>query len=277
MSQRFDRSLHLLILRIIGLSSEFRRRGFWDPLDERPSATCRGLRFKGVSSLLFLQDSLVFLPYSPREGLYYWLRVVVILRRFGLKDFRQVSFWREWGMTMSKQIYFYTYFGLKCFYLEKFRTSFLYFRYIFSLYSRVSPFTALFSFLIIIFSSFFLFIRLKLITLKHQLITLKHQLITLKYQLIAFIEYQLIPFIKYQLIAFIKYQLIAFVMFTDRRSNNRLFLSRSLIFTSNWRYGVKHLLIAFCYNPFFVTKFFIIRFFAHFWRIMHVLFHKLRF
>ena len=232
MSQRFDRSLHLLILRIIGLSSEFRRRGFWDPLEERPSSTCRGLRFEGISSLLFLQDSLVFLPYFPREGFYYWLRVVVILRRFGLKDFRQVSFWREWGMPMSKQIYFYTFFGLKCFCLQKFRTSFLYFRYIFSLYSRVSPFTAFSSFLIIIFSLTFLFLKI---------------------------------------------QIIAFVTFTERRSDNHLSLSRSSVFTSSWHYGVKHLLIAFCYNPFFVIKFFVIRFFAHFSRIMPVFYRKLGF
>ena len=132
-TQRFSYPLRMLMVHCLSLSLEFRRRGFWDPLDKFPSANCESLRFRGISTLLFLQDSLVFLPVCPRVRLYYLLRVVVILRRFGLKDFRHITLWANLGITLDKQIYFYIYFCILCFRAERFRAGFLYLRHILSL------------------------------------------------------------------------------------------------------------------------------------------------
>ncbi len=257
-TQRFSRSFSVFIISLIALSSEFRRRGFWDPLEEHPSSDCGSLRFRGVSSFLYLQDSLIFLPYYPREGLYSLLRVVVILRRFELKDFHDISLLNELGMTMDKQIYFYTLFCKLCFRLQKFRAGFLYFRYIISLYRRVSFLTILSSFFTIIFS--FITVQISLIYSS----------------IYSFITIQ-IPLIYSSIFSFITIQIPMFINFTKRRSDDHLFLSRSLIFTSRWYYGMKHLFTAFCYNPFFVTKFFLTRFYVHSLRIMYVLYRKVGF
>ena len=67
------------------------------------------------------------------------------------------------------------------------------------------------------------------------------------------------------------------IKFTESRSDNHLFLSRSLVFTRRWHNGAKHLLIAFCYNPFFVIKFFLIRFCVHSFYKIRALYRKLGF
>ncbi len=227
-TQRFSDAFGLLIVVVLRFSSECRRRGFKDPLEECPSSDYGSLRFRGISSFLYLQDSLVFLPYYPREGLYSLLRVVVILRRFELKDFHDVSLLNGLGMTMDKQIYFYTSFCKLCFHLQKFQAGFLYFRYIISLYRIVSPLTMLSSFFTVIYY-------------------------------------------------FFQIRIISFTNFTKRRSGHHLSLFRSLTFTSCWYYGMKHLFIAFCYNPFFVASFFVLRFFVYSLRIIHPLYRKLGF
>ena len=228
MTASVSQSIHIVIGCATLLSSEFRRRGFWDPLEESPSSDCRSLHFRGIPSFLYLQDSIIFLPsYYSREGLYSLLRVVIILRRFGLKDFHDISLLNNFGMTMDKQIYFYTFFCKLCFSLQKFRAGFLYFRYIISLYHCVSFFVILSSFFTIIYY-------------------------------------------------FLQMPIVRFINFTKHRSECHLFLSRSLVFTNCWHYGMKHFLIAFCYNPFYMTRFFVIRFYIHSLRIMHVLYRKLR-
>ena len=193
-TQRFSYPLRMLIIFLISLSSEFRRRGFWDPLEERPSLDSRGLRFRGVSSLLFLQDSLVFLPSYPREGLYSLLRIVTILRRFGLKNFHHISLWSDLGISFDKQVYFYTLFGAACFRLKKFRSGFLYCRYVFGFFHRVSPPTMF-------------FILFKIFTL------VKHYSHDDKYYY-----------------------------------HDHLQFFYSLIFTTRWNYGLKHLLQAWHYG-----------------------------
>ncbi len=180
-TRRFAHSLSALLVCVIGLSSEFRRRGFWDPLENPPSTDNRGLHFQGVSSVLFLQDSLVFLPYSRREGLYEFLRVVIILRRFGLKNFRDFSLWKEWGMTMNKQIYFYSYFCFLCFRLKKFQASFLYFCYAFSLCRRASFFTMFRYFFTVIFSLISVFIKFTEHRSKHHLFLFRSLFFTIRW------------------------------------------------------------------------------------------------
>ena len=132
-TQRFSYPLRMLMVHCLSLSLEFRRRGFWDPLDRFSSANCESLRFCGISNLLFLQDSLVFLPVCPRVRLYRLLRIVVILRRFGLKDFHHISLWADLGITLDRQIHFYTSFCILCFRAKRFRAGFLYLRHILSL------------------------------------------------------------------------------------------------------------------------------------------------
>ena len=131
-TRQYSRSVHTFITCAVTIFSEFRRRGFWDILDGYPLANQKSLRFCGISSFLFLQDSLVFLPICSRARLYHLLRIVIILRRFGLKDFHHISLW-NFNMPMNKQIYFYVSFCVACFRLKKFRAGFLYFRYILSL------------------------------------------------------------------------------------------------------------------------------------------------
>ena len=296
-TQRFSYPFRMLVIFLISLSSEFRRRGFWDPLEERPSLDSRGLRFRGISSLLFLQDSLAFLPsYSFREDLYSLLRVVVILRHFGLKDFRHISLWDNFGLPLNKQIYFYTSFCVVCFRLQKFRAGFLYFRYLFSLYPSTSFFmvlgsisTILFSFLRIQILMFFEFLQTKISLFivfterrsDNQLRFFRSLIFTrcFHYGMIhLFIAFCYNPFfvIKFFVIRFFA-RLSPVIKFTESRSDNHLFLSRSLFFTRRWRYGVKHLLIAFCYNPFFVIKFFLIRFCVHSFYMIRALYRKLEF
>ena len=206
---RFTRHVHIFIACVLPLFSEFRRRGFWDPLDECPSVYCKSLRFRGISSFLFLQDSLVFLPVCPRVRLYHLLRVVVILRRFGLKDFHDISLWEELGITLDKQIYFYVSFCMLCFRAEKFRAGFLYLRHILSL----------------------------------------------RYYVIFFEIFKILKYL----------------------SDNHLRSFRSLIFTQRFYHGLKHLVFAFLLNPFHATKFFLIRFFVHSFRIVHIFYRKLGF
>ena len=129
-TRRFSRAVHVFITCAIVLFSEFRRRNFWDPLDKLPSKNFENLRFRGIPSLLFLQDSLVYLPVCPRERFYCLLRVVVILRRFELKGFGNFSFWEEFCITSGKQIYFNIFFCILCFRAKKIRATFLYLRYI---------------------------------------------------------------------------------------------------------------------------------------------------
>ena len=296
-TQRFSYPFRMLVIFLISLSSEFRRRGFWDPLEERPSLDSCGLRFRGVSSLLFLQDSLTFLPsYSFREGLYSLLRVVVILRRFGLKDFRRVSLWNDLGMSLDKQIYFHTSFCSLCFRLQKFRAGFLYFRYLFSLYPSTSFFmvlgsisTILFSFLRIQILMFFEFLQTQISLFivfterrsDNQLRFFRSLIFTRRFHygmIHLFIAFCCNPFfvVRFFVIRFFA-RLSRVIKFTESRSDNHLFLSRSLVFTRRWRYGVKHLLIAFCYNPFFVIKFFLIRFCVHSFYMIRALYRKLGF
>ena len=128
-TQRFTHSLSALLACVIGISSEFRRRGFWDPLEKPPSVDSLGLRFRGVSSVLFLQDMLFFSSSNDtRKNLYSLLRVVVILRRFSLKDLDHISFWNNFYFPWEKQTYFYILFCIQCFRARKFRAAFLYLR-----------------------------------------------------------------------------------------------------------------------------------------------------
>ena len=132
-TQRFSRPFRNLIFNVLTLSAEFRRRGFEDPLEVPPLPCYKSLRFRGVSSVLFLQDSLVFLPSSSRARMYSLLRVVMILRRFGLKSFHHISLRRDLGITLDRQIYFYASFCSLCFRVGKHRACFLYLRHILSL------------------------------------------------------------------------------------------------------------------------------------------------
>ena len=138
MTRLFSRSVHIFITCAIVLFSEFRRRSFWDPLDELPSKNIKSLRFRGVSSLLFLQDSLVFLPTCSRARLYHLLRVVIILRRFCLKDFHGITLWEALGITLDRKIYFYISFCILCFSMKKNKLSLFYLYRTFNLISRVS-------------------------------------------------------------------------------------------------------------------------------------------
>ncbi len=135
-TKQYSRSVHIFITCAVTIFSEFRRRGFWDPLDGHPLAHQHSLHFRGISSFLFLQDSAVFTPSfsdNPRARLYYLLRIVIILRHFELKNFNHISLWSNFNMTMDKQIYFYISFCIICFRLKKFRACFLYLRYVLSL------------------------------------------------------------------------------------------------------------------------------------------------
>ena len=208
-TQRFSYPLRMLMIHCVALSLEFRRRGFEDPLDDFPSANYKSLRFRGISNLLFLQDSLEFLPVCPRVRLYYLLRVVVILRRFGLKNFHHISLWADLGITLDKQIHFYISFCMLCFRTEKFRAGFLYLRYILSL----------------------------------------------RYYVMFLEVFKILKYL----------------------SDNHLRSFRSLIFTQRFHHGLKHLVFSFFCNPFYTTRFFFIRFFAHFSRVMRILYRKLGF
>ena len=136
-TQRFSHAFRMLIIHVIALSLEFRRRGFWDPLEAFPSLCRQSLRFRGISSLLFLQDCLVFSPLFSRARLHYFLRIVVILRRFGLKEFHHISLWTNLGLPLNKQVCFYISFCVECFRARKFRMGFLYLRHVLSLPYRV--------------------------------------------------------------------------------------------------------------------------------------------
>ena len=135
-TQRFNYTFRMFMIYLLSLSQEIRRRGFWDPLDARPLSNYKSLRFRGISAFLYLQDSLVFLPVCPRARLHHLLGVVVILRRFNLKDFHKISLLNDLGMTMNKQIYFLISFCNLCFGAKKFRLAFLYLRCIFNLSYR---------------------------------------------------------------------------------------------------------------------------------------------
>ena len=128
-TQRFSYPFRMLMIYLITLSLEFRRRGFWDPLDSSPLSSCQSMRFRGISNLLFLQDSVVFLPSDPRKCLYGLLRVVIILRRFGLKNFDHISIWDNLGLTLNKQAYFHIFFYAESFRAGKIRMIFLCLRY----------------------------------------------------------------------------------------------------------------------------------------------------
>ena len=132
-TQGFSYFFRIFMIHLILISLEFRRRGFWDPLDKLPLKNYNSLRFRSIPNLLFLQDSLVYLPVCPRERFYCLQRVVVILRRFELKDLSNFSFWEEFCITSGKQIYFNIFFCFLCFRAKKFRATFLYLRYILSL------------------------------------------------------------------------------------------------------------------------------------------------
>ena len=210
-TQRFSHPFRMLLIHVIALSLEFRRRGFWDPLEECPSTYCQSLRFRGISSLLFLQDSLVFTPSfsdNPRARLYYLLRIVIILRRFGLKNFNHISLWNNFNMTLIKQIYFYTFFCIMCFRLKKFRAGFLYLRHVLSW----------------------------------------------RYYVVFFEIFKILK----------------------KNSNNHLISFRSLIFTSRFHHGLKHLFFAFFCNPLFALRFFVTRSLVHFLNVVHVFNRKLR-
>ena len=129
-TRRFSRSVHVFITCAIVLFSEFRRRGFWDPLDQSPSKNFESLRFRGISSFLFLQNSVFYYLSDRRGGLYRLLQIVIILRRFPLKSFRHISLWNQWELTMSKQIFFYFQFCSQCFRFHKYRAGFLYLRHV---------------------------------------------------------------------------------------------------------------------------------------------------
>ena len=129
-TQRFNRSFVIFIISLITISSEFRRRGFWDPLEESPSSDCNSLRFRGVSAFLYLQDSVFYHLPDRCDGLYSLLRIVIISRRFSLKSFHRISLWNQWELTIRKQIFFYRYFCSQCFRFHKHRAGFLYLRYI---------------------------------------------------------------------------------------------------------------------------------------------------
>ncbi len=207
-TQRFSYPFRMLMIYVITLSLEFRRRGFWDPLDSSPLLNCRSLRFHGISNLLFLQDSVVFLPSDPRTRLYGLLRVVVILRRFGLKDFDHISLWDNLGLTLDKQAYFCIFFYTESFRAKKFRVVFLYLRY---------------------FSRF-------------------------RFRTLFFLVFKIL----------------------NKFSDEHLRSFRSLIFTKGFYYGLKHLFFSFLCNPFYTTRFFVVRFFVHLNRILFFTFRRIR-
>ncbi len=194
-TQRFNYVFRMFMVYLLSLSQEIRRRGFWDPLDECLSVNCKSLHFRGISSFLFLQDSLIFLPIYPRARFYHLLRVVIILRRFGLKDFYNISLWEDFGITSGKQINFYIIFCVLCFRARKFRASFLYLRHILGFCFNI-VFNKLFN-------------------------------------------------------------------ISNHSSDIHLRFFRSLIFTRRWYYGLKHLFFSFIGNPFYTTRFFVVRFSFH--------------
>ena len=135
------------------------------------------------------------------------MRVVVILRRFGLQNFDHISLWDNLGLTLDKQAYFCIFFYTESFRVRKFRVVFLCLRY---------------------FSSF-------------------------RFRTLFFLVFKIL----------------------SKFSDEHLRSFRSLIFTKNFHYGLKHLFFAFLCNPFYTTRFFVVRFFVHFYRILFFTSRKL--